>query len=138
MVFANVPIKGWVIDPYEQSFFNCSSKVLVLPSNYAEVVDISFVTWDVTVVMNGRGGLLVFFEPFCKGSCRFSYVFFLTPIFTTFESVYDPTFVGNWIFVLGVIRRSFMLTFSSDLEEAMFETGKSKNKKPESIKKKKQ
>ena len=43
----------------------------------------------------------MFFEPFCKGSCRFSYVFFLTPIFTTFESVYDSTFVGNRIFVLG-------------------------------------
>ena len=59
MVFANVSIKGWVIDPYEQSFFNCSGKVLVLPSNYAEVVDISFETWDVTVVMNGGGELLV-------------------------------------------------------------------------------
>ena len=53
------------------------------------------------MIMNGRGGLLMFFEPFCKGSCRFSYVFFLTPIFTTFESVYDPTFVGDRIFVLG-------------------------------------
>ena len=27
-----------------RAFFNCSGKVLVLPSNYAEVVDISFVT----------------------------------------------------------------------------------------------
>ena len=53
------------------------------------------------MVMNGRGGFLMFFVPFCKGSCRFSYIFFLTPIFTTFESVYDPTFVGNRIFVLG-------------------------------------
>ena len=53
------------------------------------------------MVMNGKEGLLMFFEPFCKGSCRFSYIFFLTPIFTTFESVYDPTFVGDRIFVLG-------------------------------------
>ena len=44
MVFANVSIKGWVIDPYEQSFFYCPGKVLVLPSNYAEVIDIGFVT----------------------------------------------------------------------------------------------
>ena len=107
MVFANVSIKGWVIDPYEQSYFYCPDKVLVLPSNYAEVVDVSFVTWDVAVVMNGRGGLLMFFEPFCKGSCRLSYIFFLTPILTTFESVYDPTFVGNWIFVLGVHKEIF-------------------------------
>ena len=67
MVFANISIEGWVIDPYEQSLFNCPGKVLVLPSNYAEVFDVSFMTWDVTVVMNGRGGLLMFFEPFCKG-----------------------------------------------------------------------
>ena len=83
MVFANFSVKGWVIDPYEQSFFNCPGKVLVLPSNYAEV-NISFVTWDVTVVMNGRGGLLMFFEPFCKGSCTFSYIFFLTPVIFVF------------------------------------------------------
>ena len=70
MVFANISIEGWVIDPYEQSLFDCSGKVLVLPSNYAEVVNVSFMTWDVTVVMNGRGGLLMFFEPFCKGPCR--------------------------------------------------------------------
>ena len=44
MVFANISIKGWVIALYEQSLFNCHGKVLVLPSNYAEVVDISFVT----------------------------------------------------------------------------------------------
>ena len=48
--------EGWVIDPYEQSLFNCPGKVQVLPSNDAEVVNISFVTWDVAVVMNGRGG----------------------------------------------------------------------------------
>ena len=92
MVFANISIEGWVIDPYEQSLFDCSGKVLVLPSNYAEVVNVSFMTWDVTVDMNGRGGLLMFFEPFCKGPCRFSYVFFITPNLTTFESVYNPTF----------------------------------------------
>ena len=44
MVFANVSVEGWVIDPYKQSLFDCSGKVLVLPSNYAEVVDISLVT----------------------------------------------------------------------------------------------
>ena len=58
-------------------------------------------TWDVAMVMNGRGGLPMFFEPFYKSSWRLSYVFFFTPIFTTFVSVYDPTFVGNRIFVLG-------------------------------------
>ena len=45
----------------------------------------------------------------CKGSCRFSNVFFFTPIFTTFVSVYDPTFVGNRILVLWSIRRPLMV-----------------------------
>ena len=49
----------------------------------------------------------MFFEPFCKGPCRFSYVFFLTPKLTTFVSVYNPTFVGDWIFVLGVHKEVF-------------------------------
>ena len=43
----------------------------------------------------------MFFKPFCKGSSRFTYIFFLTPIFTKCEYVYDSTFDGNWIFVLG-------------------------------------
>ena len=66
----------------------CSGEVLVLPSNYGEIIDDNFMTWDVTMVMNRRGGLLVFFEPLCKGSCRLSNVFF----FTTFVSVdaYNP------------------------------------------------
>ena len=54
-------------------------------------------TWDVTMVMDGRGGLLMFLEPFCKNSCRLSNVY----IFTTLISVYDPTLVGDRIFVLG-------------------------------------
>ena len=49
------------------------------------------------MVMNGRGGLLMLLEPFCKSSCRLSNVFFFTPIFTTFVSVYDPTLVGDRI-----------------------------------------
>ena len=44
MVFANIPVKGWVIDSYQQGLFDCSGEVLVLPSNYAEVLDVSFVS----------------------------------------------------------------------------------------------
>ena len=53
------------------------------------------------MVMNWRGELLMLFEPLCKGSCRFSNILFFTPIFTTFVPVYDPTLVGDRIFVLG-------------------------------------
>ena len=34
----------WVINPYKQSLFDCPGKVLVLPSNYGEVVDVNFMT----------------------------------------------------------------------------------------------
>ena len=44
---------------------------------------------------------MMFFEPLCKGSCRFSNIFSFTPILTTFVPVYDPTLIGDRIFVLG-------------------------------------
>ena len=59
------------------------------------------------MVMNWGGGLLMFFEPLCKGSCRFSNIFFLTPIFIAFVSVYDSTFVGNRILVLWSHQEAF-------------------------------
>ena len=61
MVFANIPVKGWVINSYEQNLFNCSIEVLVLTSNYAEVLDVTFLFCDVAVVVNERGGFLMFF-----------------------------------------------------------------------------
>ena len=64
----------------------------------------------------GRG-LLMLFEPFCKGSARFSNVFFSTPLFIALVSIYDPTLAVNGIIVI-----------SSDLEEAMLETGESLSK----------
>ena len=46
-------------------------------------------------------GLLMFFEPFCKISSRFTNVFFFAPMLTAFESIYDSTFICYRIFVLG-------------------------------------
>ena len=40
------------------------------------------------VKYRGRG-LLVFLEAFCKSSSRLSNIFFFTPLFTAFVSVYD-------------------------------------------------
>ena len=51
------------------------------------VINGNFMTWDVTMVMNGRGRLLMLLEPFCKSSCRLFNVFIFTPIFTTFVFV---------------------------------------------------
>ena len=43
----------------------------------------------------------MFLEPFCKISGRFSNVFFMTPMFTAFISMYDSIFVCDRILVLG-------------------------------------
>ena len=52
------------------------------------------------VKYRGRG-LLVFLEPFCKISSRFTNVFFITPMLTAFVSIYDSTFVCYRILVIG-------------------------------------
>ena len=52
------------------------------------------------MVINWGRGLLVFFEPLCKGSYRLSNVLFLAPIFIAFVSIHDSTFVGYRILVL--------------------------------------
>ena len=47
------------------------------------------------------------FEPFCKGSARFSNVFFSTPLFIALISVYDSTLAVNGIIVLGSHEEAF-------------------------------
>ena len=57
MVFAYVFVKGWIIDPYIQCFFYCSTEVLVLPPNYIEIINSDLVTTDVTMVKDWGGCL---------------------------------------------------------------------------------
>ena len=45
------------------------------------------------VKYRGRG-FLMFLEPFCKISCRFTNILFSTPMLTAFESIYDSTFIS--------------------------------------------
>ena len=47
------------------------------------------------------------FEPFCKGSARFSNVFFSAPLFIALISVYDSTLAVNGIIVLGSHEEAF-------------------------------
>ena len=47
------------------------------------------------------------FEPFCKGSARFSNVFFSTPLFIALVSIYDSTLAVNGIIVLGSHKQAF-------------------------------
>ena len=44
MVFANIPVQGWIIDPYVNSLFDCSHLVQVLPPNNFKIVDGNFAT----------------------------------------------------------------------------------------------
>ena len=68
MVFAYVSIEGWIIDPYVQCFFDCSTEVLVLPPNNVEILNGDLVTRDVAMVIDWGGGLLMFFKPLSKCS----------------------------------------------------------------------
>ena len=67
MVFANISIKGRIIDPDIKSFFYGSLEVLVLPPHNVEIINTYTVTSGVKMVKYGRGGLLVFLEPLSKG-----------------------------------------------------------------------
>ena len=57
MVFAYVPIKGWIVDPYIYCFFEGSDKVLVLPLHNSKVVKGGAITSDVTMVIYWEGAL---------------------------------------------------------------------------------
>ena len=45
MELTYISVKGWIIDPYVQCFFNSSAEVLVLPTNNVEVFngDLKFI-----------------------------------------------------------------------------------------------
>ena len=68
MVFANVSIQGWIVDPDVYSLFYGSPEVLVLPSHNVEIINTYAVTSGVKVVKYGGGGLLMFLEPLSKCS----------------------------------------------------------------------
>ena len=101
MELACIPVQGWIIGPYKMCFFYCSFEVLILPSHYTEVSYVGVVTRGVGVVKYQRGCLLMFLEPLTKHPWGFSNVFLITVHPITPVSVDDPTFLHNWIFVLG-------------------------------------
>ena len=56
MVLAYVSVKGWIVDPYVQSFFDSSHEVLVLSPHNTEILNSDIVTSDVVMVKYwGRG-----------------------------------------------------------------------------------
>ena len=75
-------------------------EVLILPSHNVEIFNTYVMTSGVVVVKYGGGGLLVFFEPFTKGSWGLSCMFLITVHPATFVSVDDPTLLHHRILVL--------------------------------------
>ena len=51
MVFANVFVKGWTVDPYVYSFFDQPLEVMILSPHYTEIINSSIMTCDGTVVI---------------------------------------------------------------------------------------
>ena len=66
MVFANVSVKGWIIGPYVQGFFYGPQEVLVLSSQYGKIVNSDIMTRDVMMIIYGRWGLEMCFQPLFK------------------------------------------------------------------------
>ena len=100
MVFANVPVDGWTINPYVDWFFYYSSGVLVLP-NYTETVNSCEITSYVAMLINGGVVLKMFLEPFSQFSCSCTNVLFITLNSGKHVSINHPTLLCDGIFALG-------------------------------------
>ena len=92
LVFANISIKGWVINSNQHGFSDGHSHVLVFPAHYAEILQRNFMASDVEVVMYRWWSSHVFSEPFSKCSAWLLYMFIFTVYPTTVTSVNHSTF----------------------------------------------
>ena len=54
---SNIPIEGWMINPYIYGFLNSYGKVLWLPNHNTEVVNTGEVFCGVCIVINWKGAL---------------------------------------------------------------------------------
>ena len=77
VVFFNVSVQGWIINPYENDFFYTSSKALGLPLYYTDIVNICLITFGVKKVINWVIGLEMFLESLSKCSCIFINILFI-------------------------------------------------------------
>ena len=68
MVFAYVPVEGWIIHPYVYCFLDSSDKVLILHPHNAEIFNGDTMACGVVMVIYWGGGLQVFPEPLSKCS----------------------------------------------------------------------
>ena len=101
MVFAYVSVKGWIVDPYVQSFFDSSHEVLVLPPQNAEILNSNIVTSDVVMVKYWGRDLLMFLEPLSKSSWELINIFLITLHLVKLISIYDSTSLPDRILIFG-------------------------------------
>ena len=90
LVFANISVKGWVIDSNQHSLSDCSSHALVIPAHNAEIVQGHFMTSGPIVVIDGWWWPQVLPESFSKCFAWLPYVFILTVHPATCVSIYPP------------------------------------------------
>ena len=74
--FANVPIKGWIIDPDIHGLLDGPNGIVHLPAHCGEIVH-----------TDGGRGPEIFFQPFPKGLCRLPYLFLLAIHLVTLRPV---------------------------------------------------
>ena len=100
MVLANISIQGWIVDPNVQSFFYCSSEVLVLLPTMLKFS--TLMLWPVVLKWSnmGEGAFWCSLNLSPKSSWGLSYIFLITLHPATFVTVDDPTLLQHRIFVL--------------------------------------
>ena len=98
---ANVPVKGWIINPNIHGLLYGHCEVVLLSTNYQKVVKTYAMTRDVAMVIGGRRGSKVFLEPFTNSPCRFPYVLLIAFQLVTLVPVDYPTFLCDVVPVLG-------------------------------------
>ena len=83
------------------SFFYKSHEVLVLPPHNIEIFQCNGMTCGVEMVIYWGRGLKMLLEPLPECFWAFSYIFLITFLPFTFESVNDTTLLSYRIFVFG-------------------------------------
>ena len=100
MVFANVSVQGWIIGPYVQGFFYGPQEVWSSLPSMVKIVNSDIMTRDVMMVIYGRWGLEMFFQPLFKIPSSLTNILIITINPVTLIPVNDPTFFVYWVFVL--------------------------------------
>ena len=78
VVFPNVPVQGWVVDPDEHGFFDGSCHIVIFSAQDLKIVHgCSMATGSLMMEDWGRC-LHVFFDSLSQGSPRLSHIFFIT------------------------------------------------------------